>query len=561
MILEPMQTFPKPSISDANRPQPLLPPRPQSTPYPVDALPPLMREAAEAIAYYVQAPIELAGQCVIGAAAYLAQTRVNAPHHQRQDGMPCSLFMLTLANSGDRKSECRRLAFREVDESERQARTKHRTLVTEILCQADSLKGKKREEFLAEHPLPADPRTQYSDATFEPIAGDMIRGASQACWDTDEGGQLFGGSSFKADTRAATIGGLIKAYDSGFFERTRSKGNAEGSGVAYKRRLSILMMAQPVATAEALQDPLLRDQGFLPRFLFCSAKSLAGTRSLTLEKIAEKSYADARLQHYWERSRELQASPAYIVPETGEVTPPVLELTDGATRAWLIFYNDTEREQESLGEFACIRPFAGRAGELARRVAAVFACFAGLGVIDESAMASACQLVRYSLMEWSRYSEEVQPPLELTQATALIAWLKDPGRADKWQSFHRNELGKSGPGYVRKVANRDKLLGLLIQYRHLLSEDGKYFRINPLAEVAEVAETVEMRPVEAADTVRKVAENGVTHDEATTQNAVSASIRNASAPANPLAARISATSAASASKQTSSETATYRGEL
>src|SRR5690606_9765744 len=115
--------------------------------------------------------------------------------------------------------------------------------------------------------------------------------------------------------------------------------------------------------------------------------------------------------------------------------------TEDATAVWLAFYNDTEREQAPLGEFAGIRPFASRAGELARRVAAVFAFFEGLDRIDEATMASACRLVRFSLTEWVRYAEEGQPTVELVQAEALMIWLREPSRADRWHTFHRNDLG------------------------------------------------------------------------------------------------------------------------
>src|SRR5690554_2645364 len=186
-------------------PLPLIPETAAGTPYPLHSLPTLLRDTAETIAQHVQAPAALAGQCVIGAAVYLAQTRANAPHLHRPEGMPCSLFLLTLGQSGDRKSECRRLAFRVIDDAEREARSSHRQQCDDIDRAGAHLKGKARDEYLAEHPLPADPRTQYSDATFEPIAGDFIRGMAAACWDTDEGGQLFGGASMKADTRAATL--------------------------------------------------------------------------------------------------------------------------------------------------------------------------------------------------------------------------------------------------------------------------------------------------------------------------------------------------------------------
>lgn len=467
-------------------PLPLMSETEQAAPYPRHALPDIMREAAEAIAYHVQAPIAIAGQCVIGAAAYLAQPRVNAPHLINPDGMPCSVFMLTLGISSVRKTEVRKLAFRTIDEAEKNARTQHSLESAKIECAASQLTGKKREEYLAANPLPKNPRTQYSDATFEPLAGDMIRGQSVACWDTDEGGQLFGGASLKADTRAATLGGLIRAFDSGHFERCRSRSNLEGSGVAYNRRLIIHVLAQPIAVLEALQDPLLRDQGFLPRFLFADAPSLAGTRLLTAERLSQSAYQDPRLIRYWDRCREIQAKPACIDPDTGEVKPPVLALTDDALSAWVRHYNETETAQSVLGEFSGIQSFAGRAGEIARRVAAVFAYFLGREEIDQDTMDQACELARYSVSEWSRYIEGERVNPEIGKAVALMNWLHDKG----WASFDARRLQREGPQSVRKSAKaRDRLLSLLVEYRHLMTLDGKSYSINPRATSATSATT------------------------------------------------------------------------
>jgi hypothetical protein len=355
---------------------------------------------------------------------------------------------------------------------------------------------------------------------------------------------------------------LIKAFDSGTFERTRSRGNVEGSGFAYHRRLSILLLAQPVTIAEALSDPLLREQGFLPRFLFTSAETLAGTRFLTPEKMQAKSYADPRLQRFWERCQMIQAIPAHIVAETGEVLPTPMELTAQATAVWLAFYNETEQEQGKLGEFSSVRAFASRAGELARRVAAVFACFEQQDAIDEDLMMRACMIVHHSLKEWLRYSEETQPSLELVQAAALMEWLKEPVRADKWRAFHRNELGKSGPGFVRKASNRDKLLSLLTRYRHLISEDGKQYQINTLAEVADTAENQPAQEIATAKDMRNDAETMANSSPCPNGNDLSANFRRTSAPLKPVTSRASASSAISANTKAGSErTALYQGVL
>ncbi|VVQ18732.1 hypothetical protein PS938_04612 [Pseudomonas fluorescens] len=484
-------------------PLPLLPDTASSAPYPVDLLPDLLRDAAKAIAEHVQAPMALAAQCVVGASACLAQTRVNAPHLHSPDGMPASLFLLTLGESGDRKSECRRLAFRKIDDAESEVRAKHKAEVDAIKVSTVGLSGKALAEYLDENPLPPDPRTQYTDTTFERLAGDFVRGMSAAAWDTDEGGQMLGGASLKADTRVATLGGLVKLFDAGHVERTRSHGNLEGSGFAYHRRLTVHLMAQPVTVAEALADPLLRGQGFLPRFLFASPESLAGTRLLTSEKLASKSYDDARLQRYWDRCKAVMASAQYVDGLSGEIKPPVLTLDADADREWLAFYNEIESEQGVLGSYAGLRPFAGRAGELARRLAAVLAHFEGLDWIDGECMRRACGLVRYSLVEWLRYTDKEGIDPRLQQAQQLLDWLRKKG----WVEFHRDKLGKAGPTVVRSAKRRDELLAVLVEYRWLRTADGKSFRLVGCAESAESAEAQQRHGLGTEEEVRRRAEN------------------------------------------------------
>ncbi|WP_443697560.1 DUF3987 domain-containing protein [Pseudomonas sp.] len=237
---------------------------------------------------------------------------------------------------------------------------------------------------------------------------------------------------------------------------------------------------------DALADPLLRGQGFLPRYLFASPASIAGARLLTAEQLDRTAYDDPRLQRYWARCEDIAATPQAIDHETREVKPPVLPLTDEAKQDWLEFYNEVESEQSSLGKFSNLRPFAGRAGELARRVAAVFACFEGKTEIDEECMCLATAIVRHSLSEWRRYTDSAVTDPLLQQAVALMEWLREPNRADDWQEFHRDKLGKSGPPATRKSAKaRDQLLAVLVKYHHLLTTDGKHYCINPTAETAE----------------------------------------------------------------------------
>lgn len=101
-------------------PEPLEDPGVSEQPYPVDALGSILGGAANAIAEHSQCPLAMAGQAVLVAAAFASQAQIKAWSQANEKGMPVSLFALTLADSGDRKSTADRRAFKPVYEIERE---------------------------------------------------------------------------------------------------------------------------------------------------------------------------------------------------------------------------------------------------------------------------------------------------------------------------------------------------------------------------------------------------------------------------------------------------------
>lgn len=503
----------EPLMTPIQRPAPtwrvpdLLPTEPPPKPYPTDSLPSIMREAVRAIARHVAAPEVLAGQCALAAAAYLAQTRINAPHLHNPEGMPCSLFQLALADSGDRKSECYRLAFKTIEDAERVAREEYDSDRIEFRRMQDGLSGKELQAFKEEVALPSDPRTLYTDATFERIAGDFIKGMASAMWATDEGGRILGGHSLKSDTIAATLGGLVKLFDSGRAERDRV--SEFGNGIAYDRRFSVHMLAQEVTVRQALNDPLLLGQGFLPRFLLAAAPSLAGTRLLTIETMRASAYRDPAVQRYWERCKEIARLESFAGPD-GAVRPPVLELEHEALLVWLNFYNRVEVEQSSLGEYGGpLKPFASRSGELARRVAAVLALFDGEPKISTPTMTAACEIVEHSLGEWARYlGSNAAESKGNREALELLGWLKVHPAV-------RTVTGilKGGPRKFRSASKARNALATLAAAGWLAfpGSDKQAFEVNPYEQdgaLANSANAAKTRVVAGADKGESVANSG-----------------------------------------------------
>ena len=83
-------------------PQPLLEYQQTPLPYPVEALGNLLGPAVERLAEVIGVPCAMAAQSVLATAALVSQGHANVQLDGRT--YPLSLYLLTVASSGDRKS-------------------------------------------------------------------------------------------------------------------------------------------------------------------------------------------------------------------------------------------------------------------------------------------------------------------------------------------------------------------------------------------------------------------------------------------------------------------------
>src|SRR5215472_5608973 len=88
---------------DWPEPQPLIRPLGEPESYPLDALSPTLRDAVVEYSGYGQQPVPIAAAAALGAASLAVQGLVDVA---RDDGLrgPVSLFLLTIALSGERKT-------------------------------------------------------------------------------------------------------------------------------------------------------------------------------------------------------------------------------------------------------------------------------------------------------------------------------------------------------------------------------------------------------------------------------------------------------------------------
>ena len=463
-------------------PESLTPVLETASPYPVEALPSIMREAIKASAHYAQAPLALAGQSILGAAVYLAQTRVNAPSRTSNKGQPCSLFMLSLGNSGEGKSFTREIAFAPIDEAEKKRSDEYERELEEYKRGREGLSGKELRDYEAVHQMPTDNRTIIgSDASFSRVSSLLVEGTPALSWSTSEGGQMLEGHSMKADNFVAALGIMTQLWDSGYCERMRASSNMDASGRAYHRRFSLDLMAQEVSIRNVLNDDVMKGQGFLPRFLFTAPDSRVGTRVL----VDGWHGGDPRIQTFWDRIKSILQTPMALGDDnSSEVHAPVLELTQAARVLWRSFWVVIEEQQDKkrFGRYSQIQPFASRAAQNALRLSAVLAHFEGKNHIDDAAMAAAIALAQHSLDEWYRYTCVTRVDAKTQAAIDMSGWLVkevQTGKAE-WMEFTGREWSNKGFSPLRKADKRDQAISILLDKKHLLAGDGNAYRLNPL---------------------------------------------------------------------------------
>ena len=452
--------------------------------YPIQALPPLARDAVIAIAEHVQAPIGMTAQCVIGAMSHIAQAHVNAPHPFNPQGEPCSLYLLTEGQSGSRKSTSRNMADKAIIQHERKQYELYRRDLEQWKSGQAGLNKKDKEAYGAENPPPHDPSTLYSDITLESIAGLYVDGIlNNASIASDEAGQFFGGYTMKGDTRTQAIGGYAKLFDDGFVERTRSKSNLNGSGRAYDVRLTFNLQGQHEVLSDALKDPVLRGQGFLPRFILTIPENLAGTRLQDAIYRSKNANHDHRLIAYWTRCEYLLDDCPR--PQGGQELHNgryVIPMNDEAREIDASFYNMFEELQGKGKRYEYLQAFASRASQLARRLATVFAYFEGLQWIDAKTLTGACEVVKHSLNEWAMYAD-IEVKTE-SDAERLIKWFAKYCTNKKIDKLAYSSFMNSCPRPMRGSKQKlEPVLEELIDSHYLKIEEiskVRHILINPI---------------------------------------------------------------------------------
>ncbi|MGZ8930279.1 MAG: YfjI family protein, partial [Methylosarcina sp.] len=474
---------------DYPKPQPLtakIPPEP----YPLDALPDVIREAVEEVHGFVKAPLPLVAGSALGALSLAAQTHVDMKRAEGLSG-PSSLFLLAIADSGERKTTCdgyftSAIRQYEAEQAELAAPLikKYDAEISAWNAQRDGIlsairaagaKGRdanhQRDELIElEHNKtepPKIPRLILGDETPENLAYTLAKRWPSAGVVSSEAGVVFGAHGMGKDSVMRNLGLLNVLWDGGSLSIGRRHSD---SFTVMGTRLTVALQIQEAALRAFFDKAggLARGTGFMARFLMAWPESTQGYRPFT-----EPPDSWPRLAAFSRRISQLLNTPAPI-NQQGGLEPAMLTFTPAAKKAWIDFHNALEIQLRAGGDLCDVRDVASKTADNAARLAVLFHAFThGVGgAVDVDSFEGASRIAAWHLSESRRFFGELALPVELANAARLDAWLIEYSKRERTHLISKNYALQYGP--VRTKAGIDDAIHHLDELDRLqVRKDGK----------------------------------------------------------------------------------------
>lgn len=444
-------------------------------PYPIDALPDAIRLAVEEVAGFVKAPLPMVASSALAALSLASQAHVDAKRAEKLTG-PAGLFVLTIADSGERKSSCDghfTKPVRDYEEAQAEAakpllkdhtaaleawEAKHGGIKEKIRQLAkegkptESMESTLRELGHDKPEAPRVPRLLYTDATPEALAFGLAKRWPSGGVVSAEAGIVFGSHGMGKDSVMRNLGLLNQLWDGTSLTIDR---RSTESFTVRGARLTVALQVQEPTLREffARSGALARGTGFLARFLVAWPESTQGYRPFT-----EAPANWPHLAAFSQRITAILNQPAPI-DDDGALTPAMLSLTPDAKAGWVEFHDAIESELASGGELYDVRDVASKSADNAVRLAALFQMFDGAGhAIGAEAFEGASRIAAWHLNEARRFFGELALPAELADAARLDAWLIGYCQREQTNLVPIAKLQQGGPGGLRSKSAIDAVM-------------------------------------------------------------------------------------------------------
>lgn len=452
----------------------------ESTAYPLNALPPIIRDAVMEVQQFVKAPVAMVACSAMATVSLACQARNDVERARGLTG-PVGLYLLTVADSGERKSTLDGHFSKPIRDYEKQCMATAAPLLKEYAADMahwsavkkgleqraaanaakddgkDADSGKvlqKLRDHETKKPIPpVVPRLIYGDTTPEALLHGIAKEWPSVAVMSSEGGVVFGGHGMSKESQIRNLATINELWDG---KAVRTDRRASDSSYTADGRMTIAIQVQaPTLKAffEASGD-LARGTGFLARFLIAWPESTQGTR-----RFSDSPVHWPMLERYRGRLTELLNLPQQV--EDGHVAPAMLSLTVEAKNLWIAFHDEIEDKLGPDGELHDVRDVASKIADNAARIAALFHVIDGAdGSIGANHMANACCVASWHLNESRRLLGGGNTPAA-TDAVKIDRWLRKKFAELALMEMPFNVMQKLGPGALRKKEQLESALSVL----------------------------------------------------------------------------------------------------
>lgn len=465
---------------DKELPEPLRKQSQSATEFPIDSLPPILKDAVLALHDKIQAPIALCAQSVLAVVNLAVQGHADIMLHIGQS-RPISCFFLTIAESGERKSSCDNEALLAIKAYEKKLNIQYSIDIEQWQNDNDAYEAQKQPIFkklksnftdrkaaldsLGQKPIkPLIPLLTCPEPTFEGLCKLMRDGYPSLGIFSSEGGQFIAGHGMKAENKIRTAASICSVWDGEPIKRIRA---GEETSILNGRRLSMHLMVQPDIATSFLSDQVLRDQGMLSRILAVAPVSRIGMRmqrevnpqsSKALEQFNKKISAILDLK--------LPLAPNCI----NKLEPRLIKLTKEATDLYKVYADHIEGKMCNNGELESIKGFANKLPEHALRIGATIALFDenNTVVLDVEHLRKAIEITDFYASELSRLRDEGMVDPKTILAEKLLTWIHD-----HWQEENISlpDIYQGGIYAIRTKGTAMEIVKLLENHGYLRKND------------------------------------------------------------------------------------------
>lgn len=469
-------------------------------PYPLDALPPLIRDAIHEVEDFTQAPTALIAASALSAVSATVQGLVSVERGAGLRG-PASLFFLTLAASGERKSSADKFFTRALREWEVQQAEAAKPVLAQFRAATTAWQSIEEgyKQALKQSAKTGTPDTQIEeqllalelDKPREPRIPSMLRvddtpealSVALSRWPvaavlTNEAGIIFGAHGMNSESVMRNLAGLNVCWDGGHIRRDRTSTSSSVNIEGMRVTMGLMVQPETLNAFLAKQGALARGIGFFARFLVAHPASTQGMRFYR-----EQTAGEPALNAFNARVSQLLNVPSRV-DENGRLETTYLTLSPTAKEIWVAFHDEVEDELGRGRDYCEVQDVASKAADNAARIAACLHAFCdhtnSVSCIGEESMKSAASLVRWHLYEALRFVRLLAIPEGLRKAERLEEYLMEKLRTGV-ALVPTREVKQLAPSEIRNKACDDAFQVLEDNHRAKLVSHGnkKFYCLNP----------------------------------------------------------------------------------